>query len=1076
MQADQGAAERDGGPRQAGAAPLGDALGVLIRRYHSLSPDRRGGMTEQETCTMFVLPMLRALGWDAEFTGGEGERGSGACWCELRTGGAARIVVMVRRPSDGLDAPRRAAPGKGSSCPAQAVDRAWNLRADWAVLTNFEETRLYYALAGTPEEGLVFAVPLVDMPGRLDDLSLLAKESAESGRLGALRLRARRGTVDRQVVDDMGAVRREMRDDMLKGGAAAGSGGEGLLAMAQTLIDRLVVMRIAEDRGLIEAGTLRGDLDRWRRAGLRSSFARHLRMRFGEFEEAYGMDLFRPGPVDGVALSNGVLARAIDRLYAYDFSLIGSDVLGGMYEDYLEASPAGGGRARASAAGGRERRRLGIYYTPAHLVSHILDRTLGRKLAGCRTPEDVSRIRVLDPSCGSGSFLTGAFDFFLEWYREYNRRAAEGGGEATATGGDGPGDGGGAPGGGLEAVEDPGRRILRDNLFGIDIDPRAAGVAALNLTLKAMTRGEKPDEILGTSILVGNALVTGSEAGCEQLDPGERAALRPLDAARLPHDRFDVVVGNPPYYAVRGGDPIRVSEAFEAVRGGGTVNAAMMFIKRSIDLLDGDGGRLGLVIPKACAYARGWSGARGLLFDRVRLTGVVDCREAFRGVDLEQIVVVCEKDKGGARGGDGGSYEAGLAGPDSVQAGGAIGRGVSRDDGMIHVESDPASWSIAEKMRSTGARLGDLLRGDGCLITTGEYMQGLDCWIKDRPKGGLRMLSGDDIARYRISASRYYRRGEKAVESRSAKSRAALAPHVVGQRIVAHIGSPAPHIAMAFAYDEEGSRAFDTVTHIVPGKRIDAHALVAILNSRAVSWYAHRFVFCNAVRGMDMRPWYAERIVVPSPDAGAEKALATLGRTMASLAASRDASRPRLRDYLAERAQGALRLRDYVGDAAACDRRIHDKATVGTASRLEAVDEGGGWLGFFADYSPPRTRIARRRRIVSLRVRDRGIRDYIRAEAGRGGALRPARGATLYEQAADARIGSYGKSAAESAKALGSMLRPYARDAARHDAWRARFAAADAEIDGIVCRAFGLSDADERRINESSRPPGRSRY
>ena len=1075
MQAGHGAAETGGGPRHAGAAPLGDALGGLIRRYRRLSPDRRGGMTEQETCTMFVLPMLRALGWDAEFTCEAGERGSGACWCELRAGGAARIVVMIRRPSDGLDAPRRAAPGRGARCPAQAVDRAWNLRADWAVLTNFEETRLYHARAATPEEGLVFAVPLGDMPGRLDDLSLLARESAESGRLGALSLRARRGTVDRQVVDDMGAVRREMRDDMLKGGAAAGGGGggEGLLAMAQTLIDRLVVMRIAEDRGLIEAGTLRGDLDRWRRAGLRSSFARHLRMRFGEFEEAYGMALFGPGPVDGVALSNGVLARAIDRLYAYDFSLIGSDALGGIYEDYLEASHAGGGGGRGG--GGRERKRLGTYYTPAHLVSHILDRTLGRKLAECRIPEEVSRIRVLDPSCGSGSFLTRAFDLFLDWYRGYNRRVAEGGGEGPAGGGvSGPGGGSAAPGGGPEAVADPGRRILRDNLFGIDIDARAAGVAAVSLTLKAMTRGEKPDRILGTSILVGNALVTGSEAGCERLDPGERAALLPLDAARLPHGRFDVVVGNPPYYAVRGGDPIRVSEAFEAVRGGGTVNAAMMFVKRSIDLLDGDGGLLGLVIPKACAYAKGWSGVRGLLFDRVRLTGVVDCREAFRGVDLEQIAVVCEKSAGGAPGG--GAYESGLAGPDSVRAGSAICAGASRDDGVIHVESDPASWSIAEKMRASGARLGDLLRGDGCLITTGDYMQGLDCWVRNRPKGGLRMLAGDDIARYRIAASRYYRRGEKLVESKSAKSRAVLAPHVVGQRIVAHIGSPAPHIAMAFAYDEEGSRAFDTVTHIVPGKRIDAHALVAILNSRAVSWYAHRFVFCNAVRGMDLRPWYAARIIVPSLDAGAEKALARLGRTMASLAASGDASRPRLRDHLAGRAQGALRLRDYVGNAAACDRRIHDRNTVGTASRLEAVDEGGGWLGFFADYFPPRTRIARRRRIASLRVRDRGIRDYIRAEAGRGGALRPARGATLYDQAADARIGSYGGSVAESAKALGSMLGPYARDAARHDAWRARFAAADAEIDGIVCRAFGLSGAEARRIDESSRPPGRSSY
>ena len=1058
MQSGQGAAG-PGGRRQAGAAPLGDALGGLIRRYRRLSPDRRDGMTEQETCTMFVLPMLRALGWDAECTGGAGERGSGACWCELRAGGAARIVVMIRRPSDGLDAPRRAELGRGARCPAQAVDRAWNLRADWAVLTNFEETRLYHALAETPEDGLVFAVPLGDMLGRLDDLSLLAKESAESGRLGALGLRARRGTVDRQVVDDMGAARREIHDGMPKGGAAAG--GEGLLAMAQTLIDRLVVMRIAEDRGLIGAGTMHGELDRWRRTGKRTSLARRLRMLFGEFEEAYGMTLFRPGPVDDVALPNGALARAIDRLYAYDFSLIGSDVLGGMYEDYLEASHAGGGRG----GGGRERKRLGIYYTPAHLVSHILDRTLGRKLAECRTPGEVSRIRVLDPSCGSGAFLTGAFDLFLEWYREHNRRAAEEKAEAAAAGG------GGGHGGGLDAVEDPGRRILRDNLFGIDIDPQAAGIAATSLTLKAMTRGEMPGQILGTSILVGNALVAGGEAGCGRLDPGDRAAPLPPDAARLPHGRFDVVVGNPPYYSVGGGDPIRASEAFEAVRSGGPVNAAMMFVKRSVDLLGG-GGRLGLVIPKACAYAKGWSGTRKVLFEQARLEEVVDCREAFRGVDLEQIVVVCEKG-GGVQGG---AYEAGLAGPNSVRAGSPICRRAAREEDTIHVESDPASWRIAEKMRSAGARLDDLLQGDDCMITTGEYMQGLDCWIKNRPRGGLRMLAGGDIARYRIAASRYYRRGEKLVESKSTKSGAVLAPHVVGQRIVAHIGSPVPHIAMAFAYDEEGSRAFDTVTHILPGKKIDAHALVAVLNSRAVSWYAHRFVFCNAVRGMDLRPWYIGRIVIPSLDAGTEKALAKMGRRMAALAISKDARRPRLRDYLAERTEGTLRLRDYASGAAAGDRRIHDRTTAGTSSRLEAVDEGGGWLGFFADYSPPRTKGLRRKRIMSLRVRDRGIRDYIRAEVGRSGAIRPARGATLYEQAADARIGAYGRSAAENTKMLKAMLGPYAKDAGRHEAWRGKFTAADAEIDRIVCRAFGLSSDEVRRINSASRPPEWSNY
>ena len=1076
--------EAEGGKSNQDRKPaLEDALIRLIHRYRRLPRDKRDDMTEQETCTKFILPVLKALGWDVENIDDVREQhrtAYGPSDYELLTDGVPRVVIETKRISNDLDG-HHVARGKKIPYPTQAIQYAWNLRVDWVVLTNFKELRLYHALAKTPEDGLVFAMSVDDMLHRLDDLSLLAKESVESGRLDALNLRRGRKAVDRQVVDDLNTTRREMYEDILQNNAEVVTDG-GLRMMVQTLMDRLLVMRVAEDRGLFEADTLRGEIDRWRKTGLKTSFARRLRMQFGEFEEVYNTALFKSGPVDDIALSNGMLTRAIDRLYAYDFSLIDSDVLGNIYEDYLTVSlmsagkDDGGGRFQM-VADNKERKKLGIYYTPTHLVSHILDKTLGKKLARCKTPEDVSKIKVLDPSCGSGSFLIKAFDLFIEWYREYNRKvakklAADSTAITTTPGGKKMSGGNGTLDEDLDAITDPERRILRDNLFGVDVDPQAAGVAAVNLMLKAMTRNEKLTQILGTNILVGNSLVTGNEVGCDQLGQDELASLRPMDAARLPHGRFDVIVGNPPYYTVRGSNPIRVSGTFDVVRSGGTVNAAMMFIKRSIDLLDDDGGMLGLVIPKACSYAKGWSGTRDILFRQLRLTGVVDCMEAFRGVNLEQIIVLGEKANGG---GKGDTYEVGRAGPDSVRGGSAIRRHASQDEDMIHVEADPASWSIAKKMRASGTRLGDLLRGDGCMITTGEYMQGLDCWLGDRPRGGLRMLAGDDIARYRIAASRYYRRGDlPTAPPGGGKAGAVLAPHIVGQRIVAHIGRPVPHIAMAFAYDEEGSRAFDTVTHVMPGKRISPHALVAILNSRAVSWYAHRFVFCNAVRSMDLRPWYMAKIVVPNVDAGAERALAGLGRRMGALAGSKDAKRPRLRDYLTERTEGTLRLRDYIRGAVPGDRRIHDRATAGEVSRLEAVDEGGGWLGLFAEYSPPRTRSLRRKKIASLRVRDRGIREYIRAEAG--GGLSSARGSALYDQIAEARIRAYGGSLAENTRMLRAMLGPYGRDAARHEAWRGRFAAADSEIDRIVCRAFGLSADEEGRINGASRPAEWSNY
>lgn len=302
-------------------------------------------------------------------------------------------------------------------------------------------------------------------------------------------------------------------------------------------------------------------------------------------------------------------------------------------------------------------------------------------------------------------------------------------------------------------------------------------------------------------------------------------------------------------------------------------------------------------------------------------------------------------------------------------------------------------------------------------------------------------------------------------------------PHIVGQRIVAHLGNPRPHIVLAFAYDEEGSRGFDTVTHVLPGGAVDAHALVAMLNSRPVSWYAHKFVFCNAVRSMDLRPWYMGKIVVPAIGPRDEEELADLGRTADRLARLDRAKKPRMDDYLIEDEKGTLALREYIKAAGGRGRKMHNKDATGRISRIAVADTGCGWLDFFADYSPSSMQAPRRSKVLSLRIPDRGVRDFVRARAGgarRAG--RTGRAEPLYEQLARIGIPAYGRGFAESSRVLRSMLAPYAKDAEMFEAWRDEFAAVDAKIDRIVCRAFGLSPDEVRHVNASSRPPEWSNY
>ena len=59
----------------------------------------------------------------------------------------------------------------------------------------------------------------------------------------------------------------------------------------------------------------------------------------------------------------------------------------------------------------------GVYYTPTYIVDYIVKNTVGKLVEG-KTPKQLARMRVLDPACGSGSFLIGTYQFLLNWYRD----------------------------------------------------------------------------------------------------------------------------------------------------------------------------------------------------------------------------------------------------------------------------------------------------------------------------------------------------------------------------------------------------------------------------------------------------------------------------------------------------------------------------------------------------------------------------------------------------------------------------------------------------------------------------------
>src|SRR5207248_11100928 len=102
----------------------------------------------------------------------------------------------------------------------------------------------------------------------------------------------------------------------------------------------------------------------------------------------------------------------------YRFDVIGVELLGSIYERYL------GNTIRTTAHQVRieekpeVRHARGVYYTPQYIVDYIVKETVG-KVIESKTPKQIEKIHIVDPACGSGSFLIGAFQCLIDYHTAY---------------------------------------------------------------------------------------------------------------------------------------------------------------------------------------------------------------------------------------------------------------------------------------------------------------------------------------------------------------------------------------------------------------------------------------------------------------------------------------------------------------------------------------------------------------------------------------------------------------------------------------------------------------------------------
>ncbi len=663
----------------------------LVERFARESVSyRSGSYNETQARREFIDPLFKALGWDIDNEAGNAEAYKDVVhedaikvggltkapdYC-FRIGGTRKFFVEAKKPSVNI---------KEDVGPAFQLRRyAWSAKLPLSILTDFQEFAVYDSRTRPDKtDGAAVArtmyLPYTKYEEQWDEIAgIFSKPAVLQGSFDryADTTKGKKGTaeVDSAFLKDI----EEWRDVLARTIALRNPDltQRELNYAVQTTIDRIIFLRICEDRGIESYGDLQGlcngantytrMLELFRRADQRyNSGLFHFETEKGRNE---GPDTLTPH----LAIDDKPLKDILKRLYypdsPYEFSVLPADILGQVYEQFL-------GKVIRLTAGHRAvvedkpevKKAGGVYYTPTYIVDYIVKNTVGKLLEGS-TPKKAAELRILDPACGSGSFLIGAFQHLVDWHRDWyvENDPAKHTKEVFL-----------GPGGEWRLTTAEKKRILLNNIYGVDIDSQAVETTKLSLLLKVL-EGETQESInaqlsflreralpdLSNNIKCGNSLIgpdfyEGQQLGL--LDDDERMRINVFDweaefpqilGKAVPEDRrgFDAVIGNPPYVNAWGmfdsspaaREYLTKSVSFQTAER--HWDLYVLFLERGLALVR-IGGRLSYIIPFAYCIQKYAEASRRLLLSTFTLESVADLRtiRVFGDVPVITIVPVVAK-------------------------------------------------------------------------------------------------------------------------------------------------------------------------------------------------------------------------------------------------------------------------------------------------------------------------------------------------------------------------------------------------------------------------------------------------
>lgn len=603
--------------------------------------------------------------------------------------GQQRFVVAVegKGPRDPLDRPYA---GRRLSAVEQGYRYAINLPCDWIIVTSIRQTRLYHKGSDQQTYERFDTEQLADDEAALCRfLYLLHADRVvpEGDRCHFYSLLAESEQAGRELTKEFYVNYANIRQDAFETLSADNPDvpRHDVLARTQKLLDRILFVAFGEDRGLLPSDSILKAYEHrdpyhprpiWE--NFRALFAAINKGNAALGIHAYNGGLFAEDPIlDEFRVSDEVCGY-FRELGGYEYkpaaeasgetSVIDVDILGHIFEqsitdlERIRNELEGLAQPIGAEAHKSRRKKEGAFYTPSFITRYIVEQALGGVLEerfeqlraahqkGARGAakgaladprvyeldkltkpvraalvelweswqDELTKVRLLDPACGSGAFLIEAFDQMHAAYQRSNDRLAELRGQRT--------------------LFDLDKRILENNLYGVDLNEEAIEICRLSLWIKTAARG-KPLTSLDHSIRVGNSVVADPAIHPKAHD--WRAAFPEVFA----QGGFDVVIGNPPYVRQELLSDFKpyLQANYKAYHG--MADLYVYFYELGLKLLK-PGGLLSFIVTNKWMKAAYAEPLRRYFSERAWVESVVDfghAKQIFKDADVFPSIIVARK-------------------------------------------------------------------------------------------------------------------------------------------------------------------------------------------------------------------------------------------------------------------------------------------------------------------------------------------------------------------------------------------------------------------------------------------------